>query len=419
MGQNFLHDQNLARWIVDALDPDPGEHLVEIGPGLGALTDHAAPRARSVTLIEKDGRLAAFLRTRFPDADLHHADATEWDPRPLFARGPCAILGNLPYYVTSPVLFRFASEPSPASRMVFTMQRELAERLAAPHGSKAYGAPTALVGRRWRATLLRKLPPQVFLPEPKVDSAVVRLEPRPHDAIPDCPGPHFEHLVKLGFSQRRKQLRKLLALPDWPTLARAIGCREDARAEDLAVEQWAALAAASSPATHAQNPETERFAVVDAEDRVIGSASRGEVHARHLLHRAVHIFLFNREGELFLQKRSRWKDKCPSLWDSSAAGHVDDGEGYADAASRETTEELGVSAQLREIAALRAGPNTGWEFVRLYEGSHEGPFTLPPAEIECGGFFPVPVLHEWIAARPADFAPGFLECWRAWLAARP
>ena len=128
-------------------------------------------------------------------------------------------------------------------------------------------------------------------------------------------------------------------------------------------------------------------------------------------HRAVHIFIFNGLGELFLQKRSRWKDRHPRLWDSSAAGHVDAGEEYDAAANRELQEELGISAELKRVAKLGATEQTGQEFIWLYQGRHEGPFRLPAAEIEHGEFFPTDIVSAWLKARPADFAPGFVECW--------
>jgi 16S rRNA (adenine1518-N6/adenine1519-N6)-dimethyltransferase len=156
--------------------------------------------------------------------------------------------------------------------------------------------------------------------------------------------------------------------------------------------------------------------VVDEEDRVLGSASRHEVHTQRLRHRAVHIFVFNAAGELFLQKRSRWKDVHPGVWDSSAAGHVNFGYEYDETAARELEEEMGVRAPVELICTLPAGKQTGWEFVHLYRARHDGPFVLAPAEIECGCFFPVATIGRWIATRPHDFANGFRECFRLWRA---
>ena len=425
LGQNFLHDQNLADWIGAQLELKPGEPWVELGPGLGALTEFALKRSTNALLIEKDGRMAGFLREQFPGVEIVHGDASEFDVRELFARGPVKVLGNLPYYVSSQILFQFTGEPSPVSALVFTLQKELAERLSASPRTKAYGALTLLIGRRWRVKYLRTLPGKVFFPAPNVESAVVSLTPRPPGELPECDGALFTRLVKQGFSQRRKLLRKNLAdrVSDWPALVAHLGVADTTRAEELSLEQWIALTnfvAGSGANEHgaagAQDVHGEIFDVVDENDHVISQATRHEVHKRGLRHRAVHIFVFDRRGDLFLQKRSRWKDKHPQQWDSSAAGHVNAGDTYAATAPRETREELGIDVDPVEIASLAACENTGWEFVRLFRAEHDGPLTLPPAEIESGGFFTLDQIARWTVARPQDFAPGFLECWRAFRA---
>ena len=435
LGQNFLHDQNLARWIVAQLDVQPGDTLLEIGPGLGALTGTALETGAKLTVLEKDARLAGFLRQRFAGENrlrVEHLDALDFDVRTLWPDRPVKVFGNLPYYISTPLLFHFASPASPVERAVFLLQRELAARIAAAGpGSKDYGILSVVIGRRWRVELLRVLPASVFLPEPKVDSALIRLVPRAPDELPACDVQTFEQLVRAGFSQRRKQLRKLLAdffpadarVP-WSEAAARCGFGESVRGEELTLLQWIALANTVRPVvpTAAQDSQGEHFDVVDEHDRVIGVETRGVVHARDLRHRAIHLFVFNARGELFLQRRSAWKDKHPGKWDSSAAGHLDSGEDYAAAARRELSEELGLAAaavaglRLEEIAAIDARDTTGWEFIRVYRVEHEGPFRWPAEEIEWGGFFPGEVIAAWIAAHPEDFAPGFLECWRLWRA---
>lgn len=420
LGQNFLHDQNLAEWIVAQLALKPGEAWVELGPGLGALTEFALARSPRGIVVEKDGRMAGFLQERFPALEIVHGDATEFDVRELFARGPVKVLGNLPYYVSSQILFQFTDEPSPVSMLVFTLQKELAERLSAEPRTKAYGALTLLIGRRWQVKYLRTLPGSVFHPAPNVDSAVVALTPRPVCELPECDGARFRQLVKAGFAQRRKLLRKNLAEQqlDWPALCAHLGVLETTRAEELSLAQWIALTnfASGTPEAAtghgAQDVHGEIFDVVDENDRVIGQESRHNVHARGLRHRAVHIFVFNKRGDLFLQKRSRWKDRHPGQWDSSAAGHVNAGDDYATTAPRELREELGVTAPVEEIGRIAACEGTGWEFVYIFRAQHDGPFRLPPAEIESGAFFTRDQITRWVAARPQDFAPGFLECWR-------
>jgi 16S rRNA (adenine1518-N6/adenine1519-N6)-dimethyltransferase len=421
LGQNFLADMNMARWMVEQLELSTADHVVEIGPGLGALTEWAAPACGSMTLIEKDARLAGRLERRFAGEErvnVLHQDALEYDVRMVFPRMPAKLLGNLPYYVTSPILFRYGDDPSPFSRMMLTIQREFAARLAAGPRTKDYGALTLLVQRRWEVKYLRTIPASVFMPRPKVESAAILLTPRAPGRLADCDARQFTALVKQGFSQRRKQLGKLLG-GDWPDAARALGVSEKARAEELNLEQWVELAnrmpaGGGEAPLPAQDVHGEIFDVVDERDEVVRQASRHEVHRNGWRHRAVHIFVFNRAGELFLQKRSRWKDAHPSRWDSSAAGHLNAGEDYEETALREVKEEMGVEVdRVRLLASIEANAMTGWEFVRLYRAEHEGPFRLPPAEIETGAFFPVEVVREWIARRPGDFATGFLECFRS------
>ena len=418
LGQNFLHDQNIARWIVEHAGIMPGEPWVEIGPGLGALTEFAVEISPHGILLEKDDRFAPWLREHFPTTEIVHGDALNFDPRELFWRGPIPVFGNLPYYVSSQLLFLFTQEPSPASRMVFTLQRELAERLCAKPDTSEYGALTVLIGRRWNARILKHLPPQIFTPVPKVGSSIVLLTPREDASLPECDGALFRELVKRGFSQRRKQLNKMLALERWPEFAEKLGVPVTARAEDLSLAHWVTLTnlAARSPDDHsagAQDVNGEIFDVVDDQNRVVGQQPRGVVHREKLLHRAIHIFVFNKRGELFLQRRSRWKDAHPRRWDSSAAGHVNAGDDYDATAPRELDEELGIRAPLELVGEIAACRNTGWEFVKIYRAQHEGPFRLPPAEIECGAFFSIAQIRRWMDARPTDFATGFIECWRA------
>lgn len=422
LGQNFLHDRNLADWITSQLQLAAGDRWLEIGPGLGALTEHAQKRSSNGMLLEKDDRLIGFLHDRYPGLELIHGDACRFDTRELMAGGPLVVFGNLPYYVSSQILFNFTADAVPARLQVYTLQRELAERLAAEPGSREFGGPTAIIGRRWKVQILRTLPPQVFLPVPSVDSSVVLLTPRVPGELPACDGGRFNQLVKLGFSQRRKQLGNLLgkALGSWPAAASDLGLPPDARAESLSISQWCRLATwkpgtpEENPSATAQDVHGEVFDVVDAEDRVTGQATRHQVHSQKLRHRAIHILVRNRAGEVFLQRRSRWKDVCPLKWDSSAAGHVNAGQDYPETAARELREELGVDAPLKWIAKTGASEETGQEFVHLFEAAHEGPFQLPPSEVDCGQWFEPAQLERWLASRPEDFAPGFRCCWALW-----
>ena len=422
LGQNFLHDQNLARWIVQQAELSAVDFVVEIGPGLGALTGPVLDTGARVLAIEKDGRLADFLRVHFVDRRLEiiHGDALEFEVRRLFPRGPTKLLGNLPYYASTQILLRLLQQPTPITLALLMLQKEVAARLSATPRSKDYGILSLIVQSQCRVEYLRTVPASVFLPEPEVDSAFVRLTPRAPNELPDHDRELLMALVRRGFSQRRKQLAKLLKehLPDWPQAAEQIGAGARARAEELSLEQWIALTNLIRPVVPPVKgtEPAEPFAVVDEMDRVIGAAPRSEVHGNNLRHRAVHIFIFNRAGEVLLQKRSRWKDRHPNVWDSSAAGHVDAGEEYDATAIRELHEELGIAAPLLRVAKLAASEETGQEFIWLYRGEHEGPFFPAAAEIDGVQFFPPDVIAQWIERRPGDFAPGFLACWRASLA---
>jgi 16S rRNA (adenine1518-N6/adenine1519-N6)-dimethyltransferase len=418
LGQNFLHDRNLARTMAAVAIPEPVPFAIEIGPGLGSLTLPLLERCDRLLLIEKDRRLAGWLASRLPPerTEITVADAVHFDWRPLLRHGPVNLAGNLPYYVTSPILRNFLGPGSPVARAVFAVQAEFAARLAAEPGTPDYSALTVRLGRLWRIRRERNLPPSVFHPEPGVDSALVVLERRPPRELPPVRAAFFDDLVQRGFSQRRKQLRPLLGADSglWTSWCEGHGLPPTLRAENLPVPLWIDLARTLDPsAVHPPQHEDEMFDVVDEHDRPLGTEKRAIVHERQLLHRAVHILVFNNSGELLLQKRSAWKDREPGKWDSSAAGHLEPGESYAAAAARETDEELGIRPALERIGKLPAGPGTGWEFVEIFRAQHEGPFILPPSEIEEALFFPIPVIADWIAARPQDFAPGFREIWKA------
>lgn len=417
LGQNFLHDQNLARSIAAAAIPDHAAFAVEIGPGLGSLTGPLLERSDNLLLIEKDARLAGWLRTKLPAdrTEVAHADAIQFDWRPLMKHGPFPLAGNLPYYATSPILRHWLGPCSPVTRAVFAVQDEFARRLAAGPGSPDYSALSVRTQRLWKVRRERALPPSVFFPEPGVESALVVLEKRNAKELPPVRVAFFDELVQSGFGQRRKQLKSLLKPESglWESWCGEHDLPPTCRAENLSVAQWVHLARVLDPvAAHPSQHDGERFDVVDADDRVTGTELRSVVHDQNLLHRAVHILVFSKSGELLLQKRSAWKDREPSKWDSSAAGHLEPGESYADGAARETEEELGIRCELKPVGKIRASSETGQEFVEVFLARHEGPFVLPPAEIEDAAFFPLQMVKDWLAARPQDFAPGFREVWK-------
>jgi 16S rRNA (adenine1518-N6/adenine1519-N6)-dimethyltransferase len=421
LGQNFLHDKNTASWIVEQLDLRTGEHVLEIGPGLGALTTPLLEAGVSATLIEKDKMLSEFLRNRYPSAHVRveMADALEHDPREFFPERPVKLLGALPYYISTPLLFHYTAAPCPFSRVVLVLQKEVADRLTAVPGTKAYGSLSLMIQSRWETRRLRVLSRSVFLPAPQVDSAVVLLTPSSPAARAAVDWGLFQLLVRTGFSERRKQLGNLLARVVDPAGLREglqrVGANWASRAEALSLEQWIRLTQLlSASSVEVDNPE-EKLAVVNLADQVIGAGSRLEVHEHKLLHRAVHVFVLNSRGELLLQHRSVRKRQHPDLWDSSASGHVDQGEEYEMCARRELQEELGCNAaDLRRIDKVEASEHTGYEFIWLYQTVADGPFAYHAGEIQEIGFFSVTVLDRWINRVPGDFAPGFLECYSRW-----
>ncbi len=159
--------------------------------------------------------------------------------------------------------------------------------------------------------------------------------------------------------------------------------------------------------------QDEIFDVVNDRDEVIGQRTRGEVHRLGLKHRAVHVLVFNARGELFLQKRSLKKDTFPGAWDSSASGHLDQGEDYDACAVRELREEIGLVVERAPARLFRieACADTGQEFVWVYRLESEGPFTLHPAEIETGAWFAPEKIMRWMAERPEDFARALRLIW--------
>ncbi len=231
LGQHFLVDGNILDIIVREADVRPDETVIEIGPGLGALTGRLVDRAARVIAVEKDRRLAEHIRRKFPEVELIVGDAVEVE-LPACDK----VVANLPYSISTPILERFVEgEPKPR-RMVLTLQREVALRLAAAPGHKEYGALTLFTQLGYHVTIVHVVSPHCFFPEPKVDSAIVALDRR-EPRVKLLPGAPFHDIVRRGFSQRRKMLGKLLA--DFGTVEAGIARR---RAEELSLEEWIRLA---------------------------------------------------------------------------------------------------------------------------------------------------------------------------------
>jgi 16S rRNA (adenine1518-N6/adenine1519-N6)-dimethyltransferase len=248
LGQNFLHDANQLRRIVRLADLKPTEPVLEIGPGLGALTELLLESAGRVLAVEKDRRLADRLRAKWPAHprfELHDADAVEWLRQSARDWSAWKLVANLPYSVASPILADLALAATGPRQIVVTVQWEVGQRLTAGPGSKAYGALTLLVQLAYQSAGCFRIPPSCFFPAPKVDSACLNLARR---AVPWLGPPEvvlFRRVVRQAFSQRRKQMIKLLKA-DWleadlVEAFREVGLPLGLRAEQVSLDQFAAL----------------------------------------------------------------------------------------------------------------------------------------------------------------------------------
>ncbi|MFO1410557.1 MAG: 16S rRNA (adenine(1518)-N(6)/adenine(1519)-N(6))-dimethyltransferase RsmA [Steroidobacteraceae bacterium] len=253
-GQHFLHDPAVIQRIVAAVGARPGEALVEIGPGHGAITRPLLAAAGALDVVEIDRDLAAELRTAFAGAPgfvLHEGDALEFDwPALAAARGrPLRLVGNLPYNISTPILFRLLAARGSIHDMHFMLQKEVVERIVAAPGSDAYGRLGVMLAPFVAATRLFDIGPGAFRPPPRVHSAIVRLVVRAQP--PDWAlSPAYARVVAAAFAQRRKTLRNALAgLLDAAGL-RAAGIDPGARAETLSAEQFGALAQRVAPVLH-------------------------------------------------------------------------------------------------------------------------------------------------------------------------
>ncbi len=268
LGQNFLHDANQLRRIVAAAELSTTDNLLEIGPGLGPLTELLLASGAHVMAIEKDSRLATFLRERFakePNLTLLHDDALVFlqrragslqspldtstpeggDSQSSAPSAPWKLVANLPYSVASPILVELALHPRGPERMVVTLQLEVAQRIAAAHDTDAYGLLTLLIGLHYQPSGLFKIPASCFFPAPDVESACITLTRRTPSPLDEGQTNLFVRLVKRAFSQRRKMMLKLLKA-EWPEdklqahfAALAISPQE--RAEKVSLEVFTKL----------------------------------------------------------------------------------------------------------------------------------------------------------------------------------
>ena len=284
LGQNFLADNNMAEHIVRLAGVQPGDHVVEVGPGLGSLTLALCDAGAQVLAVELDRRLAAVLSevVRDQNVDVMVADALEVDWTTLLAgHERWTMVSNLPYNVATPVVVRALETAPMIDRFLVMVQREVGERLAAGPGSKAYGAVSVKVAYYAQADVVGTVPPAVFVPKPKVDSALVRLQRNAAPAVSVADPERMFELVRAGFATRRKMLRRAVA----PALSLAPGDRAEwvfqragidpsARAETLTLGQWADLAREESNGA-APDARVTAFAKLTLSLHVTGTRADG------------------------------------------------------------------------------------------------------------------------------------------------
>ena len=245
-GQHFLVDGACIERILAALDPHPGEHIVEIGPGLGALTELLLERIDRLDVIEIDRDLARRLASLHPPSRLnvHVGDALKFDYRAL-GQG-LRIIGNLPYNISSPILFRLSEHASAIIDVHVMLQKEVVDRMRAAPGSRDYGRLTVMIGYRFHVERLFSVGAGSFRPQPQVESAFVRLRPRIPLTWPARDEPLFGRIVTAAFGQRRKTLRNALSAIVTEERLRAAGFDPQVRGETLSIERFVALANALS-----------------------------------------------------------------------------------------------------------------------------------------------------------------------------
>lgn len=247
-GQNFLHDPIVIRKIIDAIAPEPGDHLVEIGPGQAALTIPLLEAAGSMDAIEIDRDLVPIVQERcapYGELTLHNVDALKFDFRQLKTDNrPLRLVGNLPYNISTPILFHLLDAREVISDMHFMLQKEVVERMAAGPGSKTYGRLSVMLQAWCKVSHLFDIGPGAFKPPPKVDSSIVRLVPRTDQEVGIVDPRRFAELVKAAFAQRRKTLRNNLKGLITADQISALGIDPACRAETLSVKEFRQLASA-------------------------------------------------------------------------------------------------------------------------------------------------------------------------------
>ena len=252
LGQNFLIDRNILNILLAAAELQPADAVVEVGPGLGVLTGALLEQVAAVTAVEKDNRLAPYLRERFAGEtklNLIHADILDCDLPALFPGPGLKLVANLPYAIAARLLVELTALPHPPALIVVTIQREVADRLTAQPSTKDYGLLSILLQRHYAIATVKHISPSCFWPPPEVQSSISKLVRRPAPLGGPADEQALRDLLRHAFSRRRKTLaRSLRDLVADPLRALALaGIAPTARAEELPPEKWPALLNALPP----------------------------------------------------------------------------------------------------------------------------------------------------------------------------
>ncbi|WP_093560457.1 16S rRNA (adenine(1518)-N(6)/adenine(1519)-N(6))-dimethyltransferase RsmA [Pseudoduganella namucuonensis] len=249
-GQNFLHDDNVLSNITESINPRDGDTMVEIGPGLAAMTDQLLRSLKHMHVVELDRDLVARLEKKYEPSRLtiHSGDALKFDfgGIPVPEGKKLRVVGNLPYNISSPLLFHLAEYVDKVQDQHFMLQKEVVERMVAEPGSKVYGRLSVMLQWRYNMSLLFVVPPEAFDPPPRVDSAIVRMIPVANP-LP-CDGPTLEAVVQKAFSQRRKVIRNCLSGMFTEEQIVAAGINPTDRPETVGLAAYVALANLLKPA---------------------------------------------------------------------------------------------------------------------------------------------------------------------------
>ncbi len=261
LGQNFLRDKNVLRKICDVAQLREQDAVIEIGPGKGSLTEHIANRAATVIGIEKDDRLWSFLDQKFKDSkniSILYQDVLQTRFERFFSGDRIKLVSNLPYNISTPVLLKIFEERRLFSKIVVMLQKEVAQRISSPSGSKTYGSLSVVLQSCFAVKLRFEVSRHLFFPTPKVDSAVVTLDPLPEDLLTSTCEETFRTVVRQAFSSRRKTLRNSLGSFFTKDVAqRALADSEidyGRRAESLSVEEFVRLSQSFCQIINTQAP---------------------------------------------------------------------------------------------------------------------------------------------------------------------